>query len=143
MVSREYADAYSEVLEILKYVSQEDYNKIPKNKIQLFEKNANENYTVVYNPTKTLDEQNISKIAKGIIAILFRDYWATEIQKEKIIAKQNYERQKLENEKAKEYNPDSIFKAYKKEANDSLVKIEKEKWYKKLYLFLESFFKNN
>lgn len=140
MVSREYADAYSEVLEILKYVSQEDYNKIPKNKIQLFEKNANENYTVVYNPTKTLDEQNISKVAKGIIAILFRDYWATEIQKEKIIAKQNYERQKLENEKAKEYNPDSIFKAHKKEANASLVKIEKEKWYKKLYLFLESFF---
>ena len=58
----------------------------------------------VHNPNKTLDEQNVSKTAKAIIAILFRDYWATEIQKEKIISKQNYDRTKFEEEMKARYN---------------------------------------
>ena len=80
MVDIKYANAYSEVLEILKYIPVEDYNKIPKNKIELFKTNANNDYSFKYNPNKTLDEQNVSKTAKAIIAILFRDFWATEIQ---------------------------------------------------------------
>lgn len=36
MVSVEYANAYSEVLGILKYISREDYEKIPKNRIEVF-----------------------------------------------------------------------------------------------------------
>ena len=109
MVDIKYANAYTEVLEILKYISREDYNKIPKKKIELFETNANDNYHFIYNPSKTLNEQNVSKIAKGIIAILFRDYWATNIQKEKIIAKQNYDRRIIEEQKI-EFNLDDIFK---------------------------------
>ena len=88
MIDIIYANAYSEVLEILKYIPVEDYNKIPKNKIELFETNANNDYSSTYNPDKTLEEQEVSKITKCIIAILFRDYWASEIQREKIITKQ-------------------------------------------------------
>lgn len=99
MSNIEYANAYSEVLEILKYVSINDYNKIPKKQIEFFENNSNKNYNFFYNPYKTLDEQNVSKRAKAIIAIIFKDYWATDIQKEKIIAKQNYDRIQLEKEK--------------------------------------------
>ena len=40
MVENKYAIAYSEVLEILKHIPIEDYNKIPKSKIELFETNA-------------------------------------------------------------------------------------------------------
>ena len=39
MVDINYANAYTEVLEILKYIPKEDYNKIPKNKIELYETN--------------------------------------------------------------------------------------------------------
>ena len=106
MVDIKYANAYSEVLEILKYIPVEDYNKIPKNKIELFKTNANNDYSFNYNPYKTLEEQEVSKIAKGIIAILFRDYWATEIQREKIISKQKYDRIKIEEEKRAKYNTD-------------------------------------
>ena len=35
MVESQYANAYKEVLEILKYVQIEDYNKIPKTKISI------------------------------------------------------------------------------------------------------------
>lgn len=110
MIDIEYANAYSEVLEILKYIPIKDYNKIPKNKIELFEKNANNEHRFKYNPYKTLEEQNVTKRAKAIIAILFRDYWANEIQREKIIKKQNYDRIKLDEQKREKYNPDNIFK---------------------------------
>ena len=40
MVDIKYANAYSEVLEILKYIPIEDYNKILTNRIELFKANA-------------------------------------------------------------------------------------------------------
>lgn len=149
MIDIEYANAYSEVLEILKYISKEDYEKIPNFKIELFETNHNKEYIFKYNPNKTLDEQNVSKIAKAIIAILFRDYWATEIQKEKIIAKQNYDRMQLEEKKKEIYNSDNIFKNNKKkiilngteqEQKLDLIEINNIKWYKKVWKFVIRFF---
>lgn len=115
MVDIKHANAYSEVLEILNYISIQDYNKIPKEKIEVFEKLSNKEYKFSYNPNISLDENNVSNITKTIIAILFRDYWATTIQREKIIAKQNYDRAILEEEKRKIYNPDNLFKKHDQE----------------------------
>lgn len=148
MVSVEYANAYSEVLEILKYISKEDYEKIPNSKIELFETNHNKEYIFKYNPNKTLDEQNVSKTAKAIIAILFRDYWATEIQKEKIITKQNYDRKQLEEKKKERYNSDNLFKNNEKKINldgtkqepKLALRINNIKWYKKVWKFITRFF---
>lgn len=150
MVSVKYANAYSEVLEILKYVSKEDYEKIPNSKIELFETNHNKEYVFKYNPNETLDEQNVSKTAKAIIAILFRDYWATEIQRRKIINKQNYDRMKLEEEKKIRYNSDNLFKSNEKNVTMNVAEKEEElalteaddiKWYKKVWSFLIKFFR--
>ena len=150
MADIKYANAYSEVLEILKYIPIEDYNKIPTNKIELFKTNANSDYSFNYDPNKSLDEQEVSKIAKGIIAILFRDYWATEIQRNKIVAKQNYDRDKLEEKKKEIYNPDNIFINNHKNSlvdipenkqEKSLVKIDDIKWYKKIWNRIKNFFK--
>ena len=88
MIDIVYANAYKEVIEVLKHVSKEDYDKIPQDKINLFKKCANENYNFTYDINKTLDEQNVSKKAKTIIAILYRDYWATDEQRKKIKAKE-------------------------------------------------------
>jgi len=98
MVDIQYANAYTEVLNILKYISKEDYEKIPKSKIKVFEENSNKNYSFTYDKNKTLDEQNVSEIAKAIIAILFRDYWATKEQRYVIIKKQ----QEIKEQKQKE-----------------------------------------
>ena len=150
MVDIKYANAYNEVLEILKYIPEEDYNKIPKEKIELFETNANDNYKFNYEPNKTLDEQNVSKIAKGIIAILFRDYWANDNQREKIIAKQNYDRIKLEEQRREQYNPDELFKKKKiddvkenedkEEINNLPIEVKKENFYQRIIKFLKNFF---
>lgn len=149
MVDIKYANAYREVLEILKYIPIEDYDKIPKNRINLFKAYANNDYAFCYDITKTLDEQNVSKTAKAIIAILFRDYWATELQKEKIIAKQNYDRMRLEEKKKERYNSDNIFENNKKkiildgteqEQKLDLIEINNIKWYKKVWKFITRFF---
>lgn len=133
MVSIEYANAYSEVLEILKYIEKEDYNKIPNSWIELFETNSNKEYIVKYNPNKTLDEQNVSKRAKAIIGILFRDYWATDNQREKIITRQKYDRLQIEKTKSEEYSTDNLFKKQnnnqikeKAMAESSLTEIKKD-----------------
>ena len=144
MVRIEYANAYSEVLEILKYIPTEDYKKIPKTKIELYKANANTEYYFNYNPDKTLEEQNVSMIAKGIIAILFRDCWATEVQREKIMMKQKYERDLLEEVKRKKYNPDNIFKKNIQEEvkiDNKLIVINEEKWYKKILNYFKSILK--
>jgi hypothetical protein len=98
MADIQYANAYTEVLDILKYISKEDYEKIPKSKIKVFEENSNKNYNFTYDENKTLDEQNVSEITKAIIAILFRDYWATKEQRYIIIKKQ----QEIKDQKQKE-----------------------------------------
>lgn len=92
MVNVEYMVSYSQILEILKYISKEDYDKIPKDMIELFENNCYQKSNFKYDPEKTLQEQNVTQTTKTIIAILFRDYWATEEQREKIIKVQEQER---------------------------------------------------
>lgn len=144
MLDAKYANAYQEVLEILKYIPKEDYLKIPKDKIELFETNANHAHPFTYNPDKTLTEQNVSKLAKGMIAILFRDYWATESQREKIRTKQNQDRQRIEKEKSEIYQTNPIFpkqnKAKEKE-DYALVGVSPEKWYEKMVSFFRKFWK--
>ena len=71
--------------------------------LEMFKYNINPNYNFTYNPQKTLEEQGVSREAKTIIAILFRDYWATPKQKEKIKAKEDYDIMQIEKEK-QEYN---------------------------------------
>ncbi len=94
--------------------SKEDYEKIPKSKIELLKKCSNPNYKFNYNPNLTLEEQNVSKRARAIIAILFRDYWATDIQRNKIVKMQKNEFSRLEMEKEKKYDVNNIFNNAKK-----------------------------
>lgn len=137
----EYASAYSEVLEVLNHMSKEDYDKIPKDMIDMFQTNCNNEYQFKYDLKKEFEEQKISKRAKLILAILFRDYWATPYQKEKIIAKQNSDRQKFEQQKIEKYNPDNIFKKRNNEkeevSNNLLIEVKKENFYKRIVNFIK------
>lgn len=110
MVDLEYQNAYSEVLQILKYVPDEDVDKIPKDMLEMFEDNSNKDFTFDYDPEKTLQEQNVSKTARYIIAIIYRDYWATKEQREKIIEKEKHDLRVIEEQKKEKYSIDNIFK---------------------------------
>ena len=96
MVTEDYANACAEVVRILDFIPYRDYKKIPKDIILHYEKNANNDYNFEYDITRSLDEQNVSKTAKTIIAIFFRDYWATPEQRNKILNYEKYENIKKE-----------------------------------------------
>ena len=78
---------------------------------------------------------------------MFRDYWATPYQKEKIIAKQNYERQKLEQQKFEKYNPERIFENKRQPIIEeikninSMIEVKEEKWYQKIFKLIKNLFK--
>lgn len=144
-MNNDYAKAYTEVLEIIKYFPKEEYDRIPKEKIEFFEKNKNENYVFSIDPTIDLLNQKISPIANSIIVALYQEYFATEIQKTKINEILKYNEQKLEEEKRKKYNPDDIFKnkdikvvkeeLMKENTNSSLVEY-KESFFTKFKYFI-------
>jgi len=114
MVNSTYAKAYTEVLEIIKYFSKEDYDKIPKEKIEFYKNNMDKNYSFTINPEIDLSEQNISPEANAIIVNLFTNYYATEEQKIKIKEILYINQKKEEQDKRKKYNPDDLFKEVNK-----------------------------
>lgn len=103
------ACAYKEIYEILRIFPQELVAKIPQEKIRFFYNNMDNRYE--YNISKeTFDGQTMLEETKAILTILFRDYWATSKQKEKILAYENSAKNKLEEETRMKYNPDNLFK---------------------------------
>ena len=136
-----YHKAYKEVIEILKYVPQESVNKIPKTMLETFEKKMDKDYVFNVDINKSFEEQNLLEETKDIFAVIFRDYWATPYQRERIKAKEKYDRQKIEEEKANKYNPDDIFKNKEKDnvgVNNNLpVEKKKENFFKKLISFIK------
>lgn len=126
MISTEYANAYTEILEIIKFIPDSDYEKIPPDYIQIFQKNSNANYCFKYNPKKTLDEQNVSKTTKEIIALLYRDFWANNERKKKILQYQENRKLQIEKAKNEKYNPNLIFKQQTTQ-NQTLEEIQEYK----------------
>ncbi len=143
-----YAKAFSEVLQILEFISKEDYEKIPLEIIEEMEDNSYKDYTIEYDPTKSLTEQNISKEAKTIIAMFFRDYWATEQQKEKILAKEKYDAYVEEIEKQEKYDVDFLKnrannkkkEEKQEEENQLVVWEEKNNIFRKIFLKIKEIF---
>ena len=88
-----------DLIEILKYVPEEDVKKIPEEKLEFYKNNMDNEYDYKLDMTKEFEEQEMSNITKAILANIFRDYWATPYQKERIEAKEKYDLEKLEEEK--------------------------------------------
>ena len=145
-----YAKAYTEVLEILKYFSEEEYSKIPQEKIDFYKNNMDRNYNYNINPNIDLSQQYISKEANAILITLFRDYFATESQKKTLNNLLNQNQNKLENIKREKYNSNDIFKNNHKSTiienkdnnqKTALINISNIKWYEKIWKIFKDFFK--
>lgn len=105
-----YPKAYKEVVEILNYVPRESVDKIPQTMIDTFKAKMDNDYDFKIDINKNFEKQNLLEETKTIFANIFRDYWATPYQAEKIELKEKIDRENIEQEKRKQYNPDDIFK---------------------------------
>lgn len=146
-----YKRAYTEVIEIIKYFPNEEYAKIPLEKINYYKENMDKDYNFKINPNIELEKQNISREANAILVTLFNDYFATDRQKEILnnLLKQN--QQILEEQKQEKYNPSNLFMQSKTQqqntvtiqennSENSLIEI-KENFFTKFINFIKNIFK--
>lgn len=70
----EYNVAYSQVLEILKYLPVNYYEKIPEKMIDMFKSNMEFNYKFEYNPNKSFKEQGVTDKTIEILSIINEKY---------------------------------------------------------------------
>ena len=105
-----YEKAYAEVIEVLKYIPMNEYNKIPKKYIKFMEENCSETSPFVYNIALSFEKQNISNEAKNILGMIFRLFIVEQSKKEKLSSKDKELKEQEELEKYMKYNPDNLFK---------------------------------
>lgn len=110
MITEIYKNAFAEVYEILGYLNDEDYNKIPEDVIVAIEENKNENYNYYLDESLPFFEQEMMEETKAILFNIYRDYLASEERKDKILEYQREEIKILENNKAANYKENSMFK---------------------------------
>lgn len=142
-----YAKAYKEVVEILNNVPQESINKIPTDMIEMFKHNMDTNYDFKIDTTKSFENQVLLDETKAILANIFKDYWATPYQREKINNKEIIDRKMLEKEKIIKYNPENLFSNNSKPelkvenySKDLPIAVKKEHFFKRLIVFIKSLF---
>lgn len=120
----EYSKAYTELLEILKYIPNSTFEKIPKQNIDMYQLNKDTNYEYHYNTNFSFEEQNISQLTRILIANLYIDYWATDEEKAIIEELDKNELKELEIEKSKQYNTDDIFANRKQKIEEKIQNVE-------------------
>lgn len=140
-----YARAYTELYEILKNISENDLNKIPKEVFNMLERKNDKEYNFKLEENIEFENQKLLRETKILLAILYRDYWATKEEKDKIIQKWKNDIIKSEEEKKKIYN--EIFQNKReriieqKNDNNLPVEVEKEKLFKKIISFIKKYLK--
>ena len=144
-----YSRACTEVLIILKYyLSKTEFNKIPKDKIEFFEKNKDKNYDYQIDKNVPLEKQKISEMANSIIITLYRDYFTTEKQKEilnKILILNDAKKEKQKKTRYKQNIFENIPKEnieLKKTEPKELIKIENNNILKRMKDFIMYIIKN-
>ena len=131
-----YPKAYVEVLEILKYIPVEEKKKIPYDIIETLKNKADLNYVFKVDFNLPFEKQNLLNETKSILANFYRDYWATDVQRQQILSKERSNRES--------FNYDNLFKNRKKEKTDNnsiTIYKKNRKWYAFFTEFLKKILK--
>ena len=142
MLELKYRNAFKEVYEILKYTDIDLVNKIPKKFINFLRANMNNDYEFNVQEGICLNKQILSEETNNIFALIYRDYWATEEEKEEFRKKDEEER-KLNEEKLEHIFDRKDKEIIGEEENNQLIKIERESFIKRLFSKLKRFFLKN
>lgn len=108
VLSEKYKNAFTETNIILKHLNKNDYNKIPKDVIVAIENNQNENYMFKLNSDLDLSKHELLPETRALLFNIFRDYFTTDSQKERMKKHQQKERERINEIKQEKY-PSNIF----------------------------------
>ncbi len=145
------AKMYSEVEGVLNSMDEEYRNKVPQTLKNLILKNKDNSMKIRYDITMPLTEQNISKEALSMIALIHLNYWCKN-EEEKAELNRIFKENAIKNEEERKklYSLDNIFKNKsvptkeideKQEASKDMQMIEyKESIFKKIANFIKRIF---
>ena len=102
--------AYSEAYSFIDSLPAEEYRMIPEDVVEYINWHRDYSYDFEYDPTKTVDEQNISKEGRALILKLFLEYFANEERKNEINKILSKNQLKVDAELMMKNNPNKIFK---------------------------------
>lgn len=140
----DYSKVYKELNEVFKYLPQEIEDKIPVELVNQIKNNMDNNYEYQITHISDFSNQSMMKETRAILAILYRDYWASEEERKEIIEEEKREILKKEEEKKNKYKGEyDIFKNQEKiEATVSQALVEyKEGIFKKIINKIMSWFR--
>lgn len=144
MVTKEFADASAELMKIMEYLPKEEVEKIPNKLLEFFKNIESKNYKLQIDPNKPLEEQDIKEKTKDLIAVLYRNYWCDDEERNILDRRLLENNKKYEKELREKYSVDNIFKSRKKPMNENKkvnMIVVRKKWYNKLIDKIKSIFK--
>ena len=139
-----YKMAYTQVLEILKRLPQEEVSKIPTEEIKFLKENCDKTYKYVLSPNARIEECQISRKAYAILVVYFKKYFATEKQKQKLDIILRNNQIAIDKAKREKYGVDNLFKENKlKQEENKKVEIVpyKENFFKRVLNRIKKMFK--
>ena len=104
-----YREAVSEVLEILQFADEEIINKIPLEVLKKLNSQKSITYIPKFKETQKIEVEQISKKAKAILALLYRDYICTEEERKE------FDKQLVETNTQNQENMDYSIKKFQKD----------------------------
>lgn len=121
MLSKRYADASCEVLNILNHMSDDDLSKVSIKFIDFLKENASRDYVPNLDYSKNLKEMNLKEETRALLSIMYKKYWCLEEEKLHLQKRLYLNEQIYQKELREKYNPDDIFKVNNKVRNEENV----------------------
>ena len=136
-MNNNYRMALTEVNEILKYTDDNMVCRIPKKFISFVEENMDINYKFKVQENVELFDQPIRSETKTILAMIYRDYFCNETERQELIEFDKKQKDLEEKINYEKYNPENVFKNKKPQLdvdnkNTALVDIKQKSFWQKM-----------
>lgn len=145
MVSIRYADACAEIFNILKHMNINEVEKVSYEFIKFIRDNASPNYICKLDYSKELNDMELKKETRELLALMYERYWCPEEEKYDLQKKFEENERQYQEKIREKYNPDNIFKNKKEERSTENInlpaEIKKETFFNKLINFIVTRFR--
>ena len=104
MVTIEFKESISEILDILNYMDQSYIDKIPKKFKEFLEKNKSQSYIPNLDHSLKINEMKLKEKTKDILAVIYMNYWCVSQKKSEYTKLLNENQIKYQSEIEKNIN---------------------------------------
>ena len=105
-----YEKSFTEIYEIFKYLPEKIVNKVPEHILKAIKYNRDTTYNFQIDTSKSFKDQKLMHETYLLLAVIYRDYWASPSRVKMIRVKEEYKLSKETKNQNGHFNPDDLFK---------------------------------